>query len=314
MNTSLYEDILKRFTLMFEQVPPPPPPPGGDLGIGGAAPTSPLGDGDLDAAAPPAGEEDNEASGESEKEQDLDDMVENGQPPISENDPIGAIYDYGMALGKQTVDQTTVFKGIKSAIQANFKYLDNDIKNAWPLVERFRNTENQLMINIAERLSLFISGTIQENHKRAYMKVSKEEIRTLVREALQSRHSTNIKEINISAIQLENVIQNVVHKVVKENSIFDSVRSQVGHVRSGIEQQLLSTDIQDMAIDLFEKICQKVGIDSENLNPDAEAFIKTELNEMIVSAQELGVKLMQVATVIKTAKGDVTSSSNQEEG
>lgn len=294
---------------MSEQAPPPPPPapPGGDLGVGAGAPPPPGG------AAPPDGG-DNEDSGESEEEQDLDSMVETGQPPISENDPIGAIYDYGMALGKKTVDQTTVLKGIKSAIQANFKYLDNDIRNAWPLVERFRNTENQLMIDIAERLSLFISGTIQENHKRAYMKVSKEEIRTLVREALASRHSVHVKEINMSALQLENVVQNVVRKVVSENSVFDNVRSQVGQMRSGIEQQLLSTDIQDMAIDLFEKICQKVGLDSENLTPDAEAFIKTKLNEMIVSAQELGVKLMQVATVVKTAKGDSPSSSNEEEG
>lgn len=306
MSNSLYEDILKRFKLISEQAPPPPPP-SGDLGVGGGAPPSPGGPPADDASGDAGGEE------ESDEEKDLEDMVEAGQPPISENDPIGAIYDYGMALGKETVDQATVMKGIKSAIQANFKYLDNDIRNAWPVVERFRNTENQLMIDIAERLSLFISGTIQENHKREHMRVSKKEIRDLVKEALKARSSKKtVKEVSISPMQLENVIQKVVSKVIAEGTLFDTYRTQIDQEQSVIEQQLTSADIRRMAIDLFEKICDKTGVDSDSLTPEAMEFVKSELDRMVTSAQEIANKLIQVATVVKTASGGASKAESEE--
>lgn len=311
MSTSLYEDILKKFRLMSEQgIPPPPPPPagGGDLGVGGAG-------------APPGGPPGADAGGgadggeeESEEEKDLEDMVEIGQPPVSENDPIGAIYDYGMGLGKKTIDPLTVMKGVRSAIQANFKYLDNDIRNAWPVVERFQNTENQLMMDVAQRLSLFISGTIQENHKRANMKVSKEEIRSLVREALKARSSKKtVKEVSITPMQLENVIKKVVTKVVAEGTLFDTYRTQIDQEQSAIEQQLTSADIRRMAIDLFEKICDKTGVDSDSLTPEAMEFVKSELDRMVTSAQEIANKLIQVATVVKTASGGASKAESEEE-
>lgn len=311
MSTSLYEDILKKFRLMSEQgIPPPPPPPagGGDLGVG-------------DAGAPPGGPPGGDAGGgadggeeESEEEKDLEDMVEIGQPPVSENDPIGAIYDYGMGLGKKTIDPLTVMKGVRSAIQANFKYLDNDIRNAWPVVERFQNTENQLMMDVAQRLSLFISGTIQENHKRANMKVSKEEIRSLVREALKARSfKKTVKEVSITPMQLENVIKKVVTKVVAEGTLFDTYRTQIDQEQSAIEQQLTSADIRRMAIDLFEKICDKTGVDSDSLTPEAMEFVKSELDRMVTSAQEIANKLIQVATVVKTASGGAPKAESEEE-
>jgi hypothetical protein len=299
MTTSLQEDIIRKLNLLLaEQGLPPPPPPGGD------------------AAAPPPGSEppagaDEEPAEEDEEEAEGDQMVDSGQPPINENDPVSAVYDYGVALGKKTVDPQVIVNGVKSAIQANFGY---NMEAAWPVVERFRNTENQIMIDVANRIALFISGTIQENYKRAIMKVSKQEIRNIVREAVAERNSRKLKkEISISPVQLENVINKVVNNILKEGALFDTYRTQIDQEQSAIEQQLTSADIRRMAIDLFEKICDKTGVDSDSLTPEAMEFVKAELDRMVTSAQEIANKLIQVATVVKTAAGGTKTNSEGEE-
>ena len=82
----------------------------------------------------------------------------------------------------------------------------------------------------------------------------------------------------------------------------------ISQERSTIENQLVSTDIREMAIDLFEKICQKAGLDADSLTPEAMAFVEAELDRMITSAQEISNKLIQVATVVKTAAGGAAKS------
>jgi hypothetical protein len=302
MKTSLHNDIIIQAKRLLEQALPPLPPPGADPTAmppppGGEAPP-----GQDNAANPPAGDAEEEADEE---------MIAGGQPPVvpggTVEDRIKTVFDYGFAVAKKTVDPQVITNAFKSAIQANF---DDDISAAWPLIDKLENTENVTMQDVAQRLRLFISGTLQE--KRIYMKVSKQEIRNMVREALGAKKTT-IKEIHLSPKQLQTIVKKTIKKVMQESALFDTYRSQVGQVRSGIEQQLLSTEVQDMAIDLFEKICQKVGIDSDHLTPDAEKYIRNELDEMVVSAQELGVKLMQVATITKTAQtGTPEKNSNED--
>lgn len=300
MKTSLHNDIIIQAKRLLEQALPPLPPPGADPTAMPPAPGAPPGQDN--AVNPPAGDAEEEADEE---------MIVGGQPPVvpggSDEERIKAVFDYGFAIAKKTVDPQVITNAFKSAIQANF---DDDISAAGPLKDKLENTENVIMQDVARRLGLFISGTLEE--KRIYMKVSKQEIRNMVREALGTKKTT-LKEMHLSPKQFEMIVRKTIKKVIQESALFDTYRSQVGQVRSGIEQQLLSTEVQDMAIDLFEKICQKVGIDSDNLTPDAERYIRNELDEMVVSAQELGVKLMQVATVTKTAQtGRPEKTSNED--
>lgn len=282
MTTSLQEDILKKLQTLNEQGAPPPLPPMDDGG-----------------------------GGESSSSDDDEEMVGSGQPTVDKEDPIRAIYDYGNAIAKETVDVETIVNAFKSAIQANFGY---NVEEAWPIVERLRNTENQILMNVANRLALFISGTIQESNKRNNMKVTREEIRNFVRESLSTRKTKNLREINVNSSQLESIIYNTVQKVINEGALFDTYRSQIDQEQSQIEQQLTSADIRRMAIDLFEKICDKTGVDSDSLTPEAMEFVKSELDRMVTSAQEIANKLVQVAQVIKTAKGGATAASTSEEG
>jgi len=139
------------------------------------------------------------------------------------------------------------------------------------------------------------------------MKVSKEEIRQLVREAIKSNapEQKKTKEVSLTKEQFERVIRKTVARKLDEGAMFDKRRSIISQERSTIENQLVSTDIREMAIDLFEKICQKAGLDADSLTPEAMAFVEAELDRMVTSAQEISNKLIQVASVVKTAAGGV---------
>jgi len=244
-----------------------------------------------------------EDSVESEKEG----IVPEGQPPVDKQDPTKAVFDYGIEIAKQTIDPETILKAIKSSIQSNF---NGNYEAAWAVVQRLKDTENAILIDVANRLSLFISGTIQENKNKGMklMKVSRTEIRDLVREAVKAQTKSSKKEVKLTKEQFENVIRNVVTRKLNEGAIFDKRRSIISQERSSIENQLLSTDIREMAIDLFEKICQKAGLDADSLTPEAMQFVEAELDRMLTSAQELSNKLIQVAAVIKTAASGAPKS------
>lgn len=265
----------------------------------GAAPTA-----TTDAAPPPAeGEaaatEDTEGGGENE--------VPEGQPPVNKEDPITAVFDYGLEIAKQTIDPETILKAIKSSIQSNF---GGNYEAAWAVVQRLKDTENTILIDVANRLSLFISGTIQENKDKGMkpMKVSKTELRDLVREAVKAKTAPTKKEVKLTKEQFEKVVRNVVVRKLNEGALFDTYRSQIDQEQSQIEQQLTSADIRRMAIDLFEKICDKTGVDSDSLTPEAMQFVKAELDRMVTSAQEIANKLIQVAAVVKTASSGAPKS------
>lgn len=236
------------------------------------------------------------------------DEAPEGQPPINRQDPITAVFDYGKEIAKKTIEPETILKAIKTSIQSNF---GGNFEAAWPIVQRLKDTENTILIDVANRLSLFISGTIQENKNKGMkpMKISKQEVRNMVREAV--REQTKPKNINLSQKQFEKIIHNTVLRTLNEGALFDTYRSEIDREQSAIEQQLTSADIRRMAIDLFEKICDKTGVDADSLTPEAMQFVKAELDRMVTSAQEIANKLIQVATVVKTASG---SSAKKEEG
>lgn len=276
---------------------PTPAAPSPDAAAGAAPPAT-------DTAAPPAeGEEaateDTEGGGEDE--------VPEGQPPVNKEDPITAVFDYGLEIAKQTIDPETILKAIKSSIQSNF---GGNYEAAWAVVQRLKDTENTILIDVANRLSLFISGTIQENKDKGMkpMKVSKTELRNLVREAVKAKKASTKKDVKLTKEQFEKVVRNVVVRKLSEGALFDTYRSQIDKEQSAIEQQLTSADIRRMAIDLFEKICDKTGVDSDSLTPEAMQFVKAELDRMVTSAQEIANKLIQVAAVVKTASGGAPKS------
>jgi hypothetical protein len=290
-------------------VPPPAPDAAiADPSAAGAPAADMSGEPPADAEAAPTEEPPADDAVEEEPAED-ESPVPEGQPPVDKEDPIKAVFDYGLEIAKQTIDPETILKAIKSSIQSNF---NGNYEAAWAVVQRLKDTENAILNDVANRLSLFISGTIQENKNKGskVMRVSKEEIRQLVREAVKANVSQpkKAKEVSLTNEQFERVIRNTVARRIAEGAIFDKRRSMISQERSTIENQLVSTDIREMAIDLFEKICQKAGLDADSLTPEAMAFVEAELDRMITSAQEISNKLIQVATVVKTAAGGAAKS------
>lgn len=290
-------------------VPPPAPDAAiADPSAAGAPAADMSGEPPAGAEAAPTEEPPADDAVEEEPAED-ESPVPEGQPPVDKEDPIKSVFDYGLEIAKQTIDPETILKAIKSSIQSNF---NGNYEAAWAVVQRLKDTENAILNDVANRLSLFISGTIQENKNKGskVMRVSKEEIRQLVREAVKANVSQpkKAKEVSLTNEQFERVIRNTVARRIAEGAIFDKRRSMISQERSTIENQLVSTDIREMAIDLFEKICQKAGLDADSLTPEAMAFVEAELDRMITSAQEISNKLIQVATVVKTAAGGAAKS------
>jgi hypothetical protein len=254
---------------------------------------------DMDSGdQPPPLPDDSEDKKEEKDKEEIE--VAEGQPPIDKQDPINASYDWAVEKSKGTIDPEEIYKALKGSIQLNF---GKNMKAAWPIVQRLKDTENALLYNVAQRLELFIGNQITENTNKGKktMKVSRKEIRELVREALNKKASKSEKEISLTKEQFEKIVRNVVQRKLQENSIFDKHRSMINQERSSIESQLVSTEIREMAIDLFEKICQKAGLDAGALTPEAMQFVEAELDRMITSAQEISNKLIQVAAVVKKA-------------
>ncbi len=252
-------------------------------------------------------------SGDTETEETEESEIKTpeGQPPTENADPLVDVVDYAKELAGKTINVDTILTAIKASIQSNFA---GNYEAAWPIVQRLKDTENVILIDVANRLSLFITGTILENRNKGtkLMKVSKEEIRQLVREAVQARTKISTrKEVKLTKEQFERVVRNVIAKKLQEGALFDTYRSEIDREQSAIEQQLTSTDIRRMAIDLFEKICDKTGVDADSLTPEAMQFVKAELDRMVTSAQEIANKLIQVSTVVKAASTGAPTSKEE---
>lgn len=328
MSSSLIKNIFLEIKKLKEQAPPeptapapasPPEPaqaatpaspetmptePGPDVGTPDLGTPSPT---ENNAETPPG----DEAGDEQPSEDDSSDEneVPPGQPPVDPNNPSGAVLDYINDLTLKTIDTNTIVKGAKSSIQSNFL----NYEDAKSVVNDLKNAKN---IDVARKLELFITGKITENKNKGSetMKVSKQEIRELVREAVKSQTAKPTKkEVKLTKEQFEKIVRNAVVRKLNEGALFDTYRSQIDQEQSAIEQQLTSADIRRMAIDLFEKICDKTGVDVDSDNPESPAmkFVTAELDRMVTSAQEVANKLIQVATVVKTAAG---ATPKKEEG
>lgn len=111
------------------------------------------------------------------------------------------------------------------------------------------------------------------------LKINKEDLRLMVREAVRSRMLGE-----------------------QQTSMFDQHRAALEQERKTIETQLNAADIKEMAIDTFEKLCNKCGVPSESLTPEAMEVVMKELERMQSAIQEIANVLYQTATVINAAK------------
>ncbi len=131
------------------------------------------------------------------------------------------------------------------------------------------------------------------------LKINVEELRQMIREAVVTR-ILGEQQVNGGAPQegASGVAA----------SLFDQHRAALEQERKAIETQLNGTDIKEMAIDTFEKLCNKCGVPSESLGPEAMEVVQKELKRMQDAIQEIANVLYQTATVINAAKETPSAS------
>lgn len=238
----------------------------------------------VDPNAPPRGASDEDgAPGEVGADPATDGQPEN-QPKISKDDPIGSIYDAAIEVAETTSDPQLILNSVKAGMQANF---GSHMEDAWPLVQRLKDTENVVLGGVANRLSLFINGTIQENIKKGKR----------IMTANKERPANNFK---ITEAQLARIIKNTAKRLTEE-TMFDALKTQLDQERTDIESRMSGNEVKKMALEFFEKLCQKAGLDPASLTPQAKEYINKELETMVHSVQDVGAKLSHVARVINAA-------------
>jgi len=81
-----------------------------------------------------------------------------GEPEKRPGDPVGAALEEAEKIAKQTTSVPTIVNAVKASIQVNFA----SYEDAWPLVGKLRDTGDKTLSAVADRLSLFIAGVLQE--------------------------------------------------------------------------------------------------------------------------------------------------------
>jgi hypothetical protein len=292
MVIGLKHNILK---MLREQAPTPappaaaPPPAPVDPNAPPAAPSVPGTPVDpnappVDPNAPPVDPNAPPSDGAEGEEDDGAESPE-GQPKVDENDPVGAVEEAALETAKTTIDPQLILNSVKASMQANF---GDKMEDAWPVVQRLKDAENVVLGDVAKRLSLFINGTIQMEHRNKGKRIMN---------ANKGRPANNFK---ITEAQLARIIKNTA-KRLHEETMFDALKTQLDQERNDIESRMSGNEVKKMALEFFEKLCQKAGLDSATLTPQAKEYVNTELQTMVHSIQDVGSKLSHVARVINAA-------------
>ena len=116
-------------------------------------------------------------------------------PEKRPDDPIGAAMDEIEKISGETNDPQQILNAVKSSIQANF----GDYKDAWPIVQQLKDTGNRTLAAVADRLSLFITGVLEEKLLRTKSKTKvlrqKDYGDFSIRKVVRRKHGFNVPQV-----------------------------------------------------------------------------------------------------------------------
>lgn len=190
-----------------------------------------------------------------------DSITPSGEPEKDQEDPVGAAVREAEKLAGQTTEVQKILNGIKASIQVNF----SDYRQAWPIVSALRDTNNKTLEAVASRLALFIADVLQEtkNRENKTMKITKEQLRKLVREAVRQ-------------------------KLLSENSSY-------------LEQEKMRQEVNMLALEFLEKLTQKLSIDPATLSPEALESYKAAHKNLEVAVRTAAAELFRLGAVVSAA-------------
>jgi len=125
-------------------------------------------------------------------------------PEKRPNDPLGAAMAEAEKISGETNDPQQILNAIKSSIQANF----GDYTEAWPLVQQLKDTGNRTLADVAARLSLFITGVLQEKLLKTKSKTKvlrqKDYGNFSIRKVVRRTHGFNVPQIQFDVSKSPN--------------------------------------------------------------------------------------------------------------
>lgn len=248
-------------------------------------------------------------SGDDDSSGDLETTPE-GEPEKRPGDPIGAAYEEAEKIAKQTTSVPTIVNAVKASIQVNFA----SYEEAWPLVAKLKDSGDKTLSAVADRLSLFIAGVLQEKaagKKNRTMKISqtqlKEMIKDMIKEkkALSSDAKKKVEEsvspppacdeeadkgkVTVTKEQLQRLVRQVVRNKLQETTGY-------------VEQERMRQEVNILALEFLEKLTTKLNIDTGALSPEALQTYKIIHKQLEDSVRKCAAEIFQLGAVVNAAE------------
>lgn len=229
-----------------------------------------------------------------------------GEPEKDPEDPVGAAVEEAEKIAGQTTDAQKILNALKASIQVNF----SDYRQAWPVVERLRQTENKTLQAVASRLALFIADVLQENAKLSKkeektMKITNAELKEMIKRVI------NQKKLSEASAKSDKPAGGTV-KINKEElreMIREAIKQKLLSEDAGyVEHERMRQEVNMLALEFLEKLTQKLNIDLATLSPEALEAYKRTHKVLEGSVRTAAAELFQLGAVLKVAQGPDTNS------
>ncbi|MFA6049981.1 MAG: hypothetical protein WC761_02185 [Candidatus Paceibacterota bacterium] len=231
-----------------------------------------------------------------------------GEPEKNQEDPVGAAFDEATKIAELTTDIQKIVNAVKASIQVNF----SDYKEAWPLIEKLRETGDTTLDAVADRLSLFIAGVLEENktsRKRNTVKLKKEDLKEMINQVVkeqqalgqQQRHQGNpppaAGSVSVAEEGKVTVTKENLQKMVRE-----AVRRKLTETTGYVEQERMRQDMNMLALEFLEKLTQKLNIDAGSLTPEALESYKRIHKQLEMAVRQAAADMFQLGAVVASAQ------------
>lgn len=274
---------------------------------------------------------------EDSSKEDSSGITPEGEPKKDPNDPVGAALEEAEKVAAQTTDAQKILNAIKASIQVNF----SDYREAWPLVDRLKQTENKTLQAVASRLALFIADILQEsnavNKLGTIIRHKDFAIRRIRRRVPGFREPQLQYDVSVSpgltswykdvgfgtykgAIEFaKQLLRNkaditMESKTVKiteqqlRNLVREAVREKLmAESTNYVEQERMRQEVNMLALEFLEKLTQKLSIDPATLSPEALEVYRRTHKSLESSVRMAASELFQLGTVLQAAQGSNSS-------
>lgn len=155
----------------------------------------------------------------------------------------------------------------------------------------------------AHKFAKMLVANKKAREERKTMKISKTELKEMIRSALKNQESLEeaaapqSKKVRITKEQLQNLVREAVKAKLQENTSY-------------VEHERMRQEVNMLALEFLEKLTAKLNIDPGTLSPEALETYKRTHKALESSVRTAAAELFQLGAVLKAAQGPESSGGS----